>query len=178
VSVRRPTDAKLPELPRSDGWAKGSSFAAEGIRADGQVLSPDGRKRVIVGKEGARLEIDGQASSALPLPANGDTEVLWSPDSRVVAFTGGSAKASSVALWRIQPDLAVHPLPIPDEVKGSVALAVAGFAADGSRLLLVALDGGRLTGFLLKAEDGSVAARFTELEIRARWQDRLGPRLR
>ena len=178
VTVRRPVDVALPELPRSEGWAKGGHFAGRAARAGGQAMSPDGRKRVLVGKDGASLEIEGLPAGSLAFPAPGDAEVLWSPDSKVLAITGGSATGSSVAAWRIEPDDAVRALPLPDDVKGLTALSALGFAADGGRLLLVSRDGGRLTGYLLKTSDGTLAARFTELEIRARWGDRLGPRLR
>ena len=63
-------------------------------------------------------------------------------------------------------------------MKGVSTLAAVGFAEDRSKLLLVSRDGDRLTGYVVKTTDGMLAGRFTELEVRSRWGDRLGPRLR
>ena len=177
LTVRRPVDASVPELKHGEGWAKeGSLLPARG--GQGAAVSPDGRKRVVLGSEGASLEIEGQAAGTLTLPGSGDVEVLWSPDSRVLALTAGSGAASSVAAYKIEPDDAVHPLPLAESLHGGISLAAVTFPAEGSRLLLVNREGGRLTGFLVNTADGRIASRSTELEVRARWGDRLGPRLR
>jgi hypothetical protein len=104
--------------------------------------------------------------------------VLWSSDSRVVALTAGSSAASAVAAYRIEIDDAVHPLALAASLRAVPALAAVTFPAEGSRLLVVIREGGRLTGFLVNTTDGTIASRSTELEVRARWGDRLGPRLR
>ena len=177
LTVRRPVDASVPELKHGQGWAKDGSLLPAG-GGTGAAVSPDGRKRVVLAKDGASLEIEGQAAGNLPLPGAGDVEVLWSSDSRVVALTAGSSAASAVAAYRIEIDDAVHPLALAASLRAVPALAAVTFPAEGSRLLVVIREGGRLTGFLVNTADGTIASRSTELEVRARWGDRLGPRLR
>jgi hypothetical protein len=178
LTVRRPVDASVPELPRGTGWAKDGWFHAQREGGTWGAFSPDGRKQVRIGREGVTLEIEGEPAPGLSFSPPGDAEVLWSPDSRVVALTYASALGSSLTAWRIEPDDAVHAIPLAESLRTVPALAAVTFPGEGSRLLVVSREGGRLTGFLVNTSDGTVASRSTELEVRARWGDRLGPRLR
>jgi hypothetical protein len=173
LEMRSPSDAALPDLPRSQGWARGASLAAAGVRS-GAAVSPDGRKRLVVGPESLRLEIEGRQVPEVELPRDGEVEVLWAPDSNAVAVTTGGAQEPVTRAWRIEPDEAVHAIPL-DGTPGTFALA---FPDGGGRLLLASRRDGRLTGAIVRVSDGTVAGRLTELELRTRFKDRLGPRLR
>ena len=178
LTVRRPVDASLPELPRGKGWAKDGWFHAEADAKKGVALSPDGRKSVVVAGDGVSLEIEGEPSEDLGFVSGtaSDVEVLWSPDSRLVAITfiPPGLRGPSVLLWRIEPDDAVHEVKLVAVPAGAAVT----FVGEGSRLLLVSREGGHLTGLLVNTADGTIASRSTELEVRSRWRDRLGPRLR
>ena len=178
LTVRRPVDATVPELPRGTGWAREGWFHGQRQAGPGGAFSPDGRKQAKIGRDGLTLEIEGQIAAGLAFSPPGDAEVLWSSDSRVLALTYASALGSSVLAWKIEPDDAVHAIPLADSLRTVPALAAVTFVGEGSRLLVVSKEGGRVTGFLVNTSDGTIASRSTELEVRARWGDRLGPRLR
>ena len=178
LDVRRPVDAMVPELPHGTGWAKEGRFHAQREAGTWGAFSPDGRKQAKIGRDGLTLEIEGQPAPGLAFSPPGDAEVLWSSDSRIVALTYASALGSSVLAWKIEPDDAVHAIPLADTLRTVPALAAVTFVGEGSRLLVVTRESGRLTGFLVNTSDGTIASRSTELEVRARWGDRLGPRLR
>jgi hypothetical protein len=178
LTVRRPVDATVPELPRGTGWSKEGWFHAQREAGTWGAFSPDGRKQLRVGRDGVTLQIEGEPAPGLAFSPPGDAEVLWSPDSRIVALTYASALGSSVAAWKIEPDDAVHAIPLAETLRTVPSVAAVTFPGEGSRLLLVSREGGRLTGFLVNTWDGTIASRSTELEVRARWGDRLGPRLR
>jgi hypothetical protein len=172
VAVRRPEDGGLPELLRDGlGFAKDAARGARGV-----AFSPDGRKRVRLTPEGGSIDIEGREVPGVRTPAAPEVEVLWSSDARVVALTRTTPDGTAVDLFRIEVDEAVHALPLPGDLPAQVAALA--FPEEGARVLLVGRREGQLVGWLLRTADGSVAARYTELEVRARWKDRLGKRLR
>jgi hypothetical protein len=184
-------------------WASAAKNVYGADDSGQTVPSPDrtrwviGKKSsVMIGDSGGEYELPG-----LPLLTKSLIEVLWSPNSRYVAFTqsdGGAVGTWQVHVYRVgrdgKPSLATvdrEAQKLADAVpvcytREASNLAVAGWREDSSEIFLVGTvpphssckNMAKVTGYQVAVRTGKVLQVLGEKAVLNRWKGTLGCNLR